>query len=360
MAHTIGPTRSNIGTASSVLSSSISWLSQSECDFIRQGCSSHCRTDGRAPTQWRDYTIHSGEKHLSQCVSSSYGSSRLYDTATQGSLIDMVCSVRAELVVPSSAPGGEMEVQLFAPIMDSTASEISRLLRDCEMALQKYYVPCLYNAIRRHSPQRPNDDGCSNRSVLNVIPGAVVWKLYIDVYILSLLSPHNAWHGGGSSVYYLDAVTHGINAALFETMLPCFSILQAEEKEEITGTTDAIINRITLDLDAAQPLLSQPGIPLPIILSAHAIRSVTTTSTHSRVTPNDDWTWILDATAEEAAVASGALHVVHDPSHDTVGAVWTSRGSLPPSVWIQGRTVAWTAAKDVYTHFHSLLPEEER
>jgi hypothetical protein len=290
-------------------------------------------------------------------LQSSYGSSRLYDTATNGSLIDMICSIRAELVQPSTDDAtseGELEIKLCS-MTESASSDTANILRSYEMALQKYYVPCLLNAIRLESLVNTNEfsaDGSSTdkNSVLCVIPGAAVWKLYVDVYILSLLSqPHTAF--AGSSVYYLDAVSHCINSALCQTVLPSLTILHDNDDP----STSAILNNMTLDTDRMQPLFRkrtdvQPQ--LPVVISVYAISS----RSHGRSAKNTT-TWILDATAEEASVASFEVHTVVVPSADCKGyplcAVWTSAraGSLPLSLLPESLLLAQTVAPTVYQHF---------
>jgi exosome complex RNA-binding protein Rrp42 (RNase PH superfamily) len=357
--------RSSIGTVSLAQHPSSSpGLSKSECNYIRQGCQSNCRTDGRAQTQVRCYTIVAGSAvKLNQTnfpqmqqqslflssLLSSYGSSRLYDTSTNGSLIDMICSIKAELVQPSAATSeGEMDINLCST--DILSSEISNLLLVYETALEKYYVPCLLNSMRRHlaknNNKSPDQHSTNTSSTLCVIPGTVVWKLYIDIYILSSLS-HNHF---GSSVYYLDAVTHCINAALYETVLPPLTILN--DDNSTLPTSAAILTNIVLDSEMthAQPLLCRAGEPpkLPVVITVHAI--------HPEDPLAKGISWILDATAEEAFVASCTMHAVIVPNADVyhVGAVWTSSGSLPMVQLPHGLHVAQTAAPGVYQQFQRL------
>jgi exosome complex RNA-binding protein Rrp42 (RNase PH superfamily) len=400
--------QTNIGTqaiVSQIPSSSSSsflssWLSQSECEYIRQGCGSNCRLDGRERDQFRQYTIIRGStsatssskmtlnKHPSLFVSSlssCYGSSRLYDTVTCGSLIDMVCSIKAELVQPScTAPvEGDIEITLCTDQTSSSSSnQISTMLREYETALQQYYVPCLLNSLHQ-SPMKyePNEQPCqqSTNGSLCVIPGAVVWKLFIDVYIISLLSNND--RSIGSSVYYLDAVAHCINAALYETILPSIAIDSTTNNSDGTETStsktsanssSSIIDRMVLDssIANAKPLLRKETIPkLPIIVTTHVVQATTNviaTGMLQEDSKNDVTTsLILDATAEEEAVSVAAVHAVIVPTMTTtppprdenrtsgiVGAVWkTLRGSIPMSILPKCVEAAMDAAPVAYQHF---------
>jgi exosome complex RNA-binding protein Rrp42 (RNase PH superfamily) len=278
---------------------------------------------------------------------SSNGSSRLYDTATDGSLIDMMCSIRAELVQPSADDAtreGELEIKLCS-MTENSSSDTANMLRSYEMALQKYYVPCLLNSIRQRVLE-----GTSESSVLCVIPGTVVWKLYVDVYILSLWSQQHTYFAG-SSVYYLDAVTHCVNAALYETVLPSLTTLHDNDDDHMS--TSAILTNIALDADRTQPLLSRrTDTPqrLPVVISVHAIPCRSNVNTAKETT-----TLILDASTEEAAVASFVVHTVVVPCDEGYrpGAVWTSTtaGSLPVSSLPESWHLAQMVAPLVYQHY---------
>jgi exosome complex RNA-binding protein Rrp42 (RNase PH superfamily) len=349
-------------------------LSQSECEYVRQGCIDNCRLDGRRRDQFRHYSIVSGPSVKSSCscsssvihglqpsiqkslfvasLSSCYGSSRLYDTITNGSNIDILCSIKAELVQPSYTVNDDIEIKLIA---DHSSNQTSVLLHEYEVALQQYYVPCILNSIRNaHLSDGSHENlDYSPGDILTVIPGLAAWKLYIDIYIISLLSNNDR---SNSSVYYLDAVTHCINAALYETILPSISVDTTGSREctvVVDSKTSSILDRMVLDSDIgnSKPLLRRKFVPeLPIIVTTHIICCV----------GKNDTSLIVDATSEEEIVSAAAVHIIFIPSsHSTddlscnVGAVWKTRcGSISMSLLPKCIETAISAAPMAYQHFH--------
>jgi exosome complex RNA-binding protein Rrp42 (RNase PH superfamily) len=377
----------------------------SERDYIRQGCILNCRIDGRTRYDFRHYTIITNNNtktaattelysripvKSSWCrniIKTSYGSSRLYDTITQGQSMDLLCSIQAEMVLTSSQQQKQSQIPMELSIHTNPTASASNssvrtaVLREYETRLQRYYIPCLMNAIQQQQQQQEDQD------VLCIVPGQLYWKLYIDVQVLS--SSHFE-SSSTMNVNYYDAMTHVINAAIQSTKLPRVSSSTSSSsslapgsssngnnhRSNSTGTasssSSSLLDRIVLDSNIEQGRYiiprqqkhSQHVVLLPILVTTHVIHysppstkeqrhcnDLTTTTTTAALVA------VVDASPEEEAIAVCAIHVVivptrkvplqlsdattttstcsattkqllHDDYDFTVGGVWNTNGSV--------------------------------
>jgi exosome complex component RRP42 len=281
-------------------------LSLSEQEFIRQGCQADCRADGRAATDFRTFYIETGGPQQPVLLL-SHGSARLLDST---GALQMLCSVKAELVHPTlNAPtAGSIEIAIDEHA--SVSSSRKNTLREQQAALQ--------HRLQWMDLQK-----------LCVIPGAAVWRLYVDLYILSTTS-------GTTAAAWLDAASHCIRTALHHTVLPCVTVADddttTESSSSSSSTKKNVLDRLLVDSDIrnARPVIATVE-EAPVIVTVHVIPS------SSSSTGGGTTVLVLDATAEEEAVSTAAVHVAvrvqqqqQSSSAVMVSAVWKSgSGSLP-------------------------------
>ena len=319
-----------------------------EEEYIRQGCCHHnmnCRIDGRQIHEYRHYTITTplNVTAISSSSSSSllllpysstaysYGSSELYDTMTNGTILHLICHIKAEFTTvsttTSSTPPPLVGISLFS---NTTSSDSHKILNEYETSLQQYYVPCLRQSLEQILRFQPSSESSS-------VPTNTLWKLHVDVQVVSsihtmstttLTSTSNTNNTNNTSntnnntsttstttpttnsVYYLDAVTHVINAALYHTTIPLSSSSSNTTMMEHMG-------------EDSQPLIPRksgsqhphdPVIVLPIIVTTHIMSignrpdpSVSSSSTTTTAL-------IADASSEEANLSNVAVHMVIVPT----------------------------------------------
>ncbi len=240
-------------------------ISNSESRFIIEGCRDDCRADGRSRKDFRLYSSVVGDFAL------SHGSARIF-LATKETHI--LVSVKAELVVPASSAPSEGAVEVHVDYMQGNTNT-----RDDELAstLSNLLVPHLVD-----------------RKKLCIAPNYFVWKLNIDVFVIT--------SGGGSLI---DACSRGIHAALQQTLLPRLSVVPASEGKGNKPTT-----QVDADIKAASRI---PGVEnAPVIVTVSLLR-------HKK-TP----VMIVDSTEEEEACSFARVHVVLDRGSSSSSTTTTS------------------------------------
>ena len=308
----------NAGVASSVVTASAglaSAVSQSELKYILQGCRDDCRVDGRRRNEFRPYSI------VVNDICLSYGSARVF--LPSGST-HIIVSVRAELVIPPSAPvstsasalpsGGRNEEGVIEVHVDFMHGNNRAAEDDLESTLSSLLVPHLVD-----------------RKALCVSPDHYVWKLSIDVLVVA--------SGGGSLV---DACSLGIKAALRRTLLPKITLVSTDTAKNKGGeggsntdvssnvdtTTKASDVRPTIQVDSdirsAQPI---PGISSDEGDNGDMIPTIVTVS----ILRDDQKSplFIVDATGEEECCSFAQVHVVLQQTMATGGA--GTRSTKPSS-----------------------------
>lgn len=227
-------------------------ISSSESKFIIDGCRDDCRVDGRLRKDFRLYSSVVGDFAL------SYGSARIF-LATKETHI--LVSIKAELVVPASSAPTEGAVEVHVDYMKGTNSRDD----DLESTLSNLLVPHLVDKRK-----------------LCIAPGYYVWKLNIDLFIIT--------SGGGSLI---DACSQGIHAALQKTLLPRISVIPANE-----GGGNKPTVQVDSDIKVAQKI---PGVEnAPVIVTVSLLQ-------HKK-----NPVMIVDATGEEEICAFAKVHVVLD------------------------------------------------
>lgn len=296
-------------------------ISQSEQEYIRSGCAADCRSDGRTINEFRNYDIVTGPIQL------SHGSARLTSCDNQ---LQILCSVKAELVTPSIHHPTSGSV-IVAVDQHGNNNSNNSYLREYQGALQNRVAWITdttttkdRNAINS-SGRGDNETTTSIVHPLCVVPGFVVWRLYVDVFVVSA-------NGG-----WLDAASHCIRHALANTVVPAMEELAPNDGDDNatpSSQTHNILDRLIVNSDIAQarPLVSLHSIPFLITATI-----VPTNRNSDDGGGGDDITsssisfvLVLDATPEEQAVSIASVHVAVLPSNHVVTAVWKSgKGSIP-------------------------------
>jgi exosome complex RNA-binding protein Rrp42 (RNase PH superfamily) len=244
-------------------------ISISEQSFIVEGCRQNCRQDGRACHEIRAYMTDHGStsknsnpEEESDPLVLSHGSARVFLPTGE---LNVLVSVRAGLAIPSRARPDE---GMIAVNVDLLQNDGRRRNDELESTLTELLVPHLVN-----------------RKDLCVVPHHYVWKLYIDLLVLS--------SDGGS---LLDACGRGIQGALASTRIPVVTqVPQAKESDGVTIEADN-------DFKSANHI---PGIENPPY-----VQTVTILKAAGEKKP----IFILDATKEEELCAVAQVHVVLEES----------------------------------------------
>ena len=255
-------------------------ISNSEKNFIIDGCRENCRQDGRTRNENRSYMTISGsnpsiesnddsaEQHLPPLVLSN-GSARVFLATGE---THVLVSVKAELVTPAMSHPDCGVLGIHVDYMHNPQG-MTNSKREDSMA------PTIASLLLPHlvDPKQ-----------LCVVAHHFVWKLHLDVMVLA--------SNGGS---LLDACSLGIQAALRNTVLP-----------QLTPDAAPDGGRPILQIDADL----QHAVPIPGSEQAPII------STVSLLKPNAGSgstapILILDATQQEEACAVSQVHVVLDRSN---------------------------------------------
>lgn len=245
-------------------------ISISEQSFIVEGCRQNCRQDGRACHEIRSYLMDHGSTSNKTSTSEvesdplvlSHGSARVFLPTGE---LNILVSVRAGLAIPSRARPDEGLIEVHVDLLQNTGQ---RRDEELESTLTELLVPHLVN-----------------KKDLCVVPNHYVWKLYIDLLVLS--------SDGGS---LLDACGRGIQGALASTRIPV--VTQAPQAKESDGVTIEADN----DFKSAKHI---PGIENPPYVQTVSIL---------RAEGERKPIFILDATKEEELCAVAQVHVVLEES----------------------------------------------
>ena len=249
-------------------------LSTSEQRYILEGCRDDCRVDGRRRMELRPFTILATDP-----IIMSHGSSRIFVQQTH-----VVCSIKAELVHPAShqPTQGAIEIHVDSLMQDS------RKRRQTEQQLQSALTYLLADHI-------------VGMEGLCVVPNQYVWKLNVDLVILSAKQ--------GSVI---DVCSRAIRAALLNTKLPNLTPLNT--KQESRGA------QVDLSVDSDIQKASTPkgASECPIIITVSVLKCP----------PKGAPVLLLDLTLDEEVCASSQVRVAVKPNGQ-VCAVLFQGGSLP-------------------------------
>jgi exosome complex component RRP42 len=323
-------------------------LSQSEQDFIRQGCRENCRSDGRTRDEFRSYTIVTGhdatdvdatsmndtsnsstpphQKHHQQQsppLVLSNGSARLFSSSAGCcNNTHILCSVKAEVVHPAPNEPDKGVVELYVDTL-TTAIGSGGSSRAVQRKLQDGWTATLQQLLVEH---------LVDLSALCIVPGQYVWRLHVDLYLLQC--------DAGS---LLDATSHVMRAALANTLLPSITTTTAAAPANTTTTktastvetsskdanTDLVVDG---DVWKARP---PPGVErAPILVTVAVLKCKSAaTSTTNKGPSLPVHVLIVNATLEEEACAYCLVHVAIVTAADGTKTVCacqkTGRGSLP-------------------------------
>ena len=278
-------------------------ISASEQSFIVEGCRQNCRQDGRACNEIRAYMLDYGTTEAgegSDPLVLSHGSARIFLPTGE---LNILVSVRAGLAIPSRARPDEGMISVHVDLLQNTGQKRDE---DLKSTLTELFVPHLLN-----------------KKDLCVVPQHYVWRLDIDLLVLS--------SDGGS---LLDACGRGIQGALASTRIPVVTqIPQSKQSEGVTLETDG-------DLKSAKYIAGVENPPY--------IQTVTILKAEGSKTP----TFVLDATKEEELCAVAQVHVVLEESSGgkiKICALHKSGGGSLPLALLQDLTtfVAKTSSGSV-------------
>jgi exosome complex RNA-binding protein Rrp42 (RNase PH superfamily) len=395
-----------------------------EEDYIQQGCYMNCRIDGREVYDYRHYTVRVVTTEKSVVVPSvppplspplslpvslqslllpsgmvySNGSSELYDTITNGTLIHLLCHIQAELIrndatthttsntttttatttsssssssssiVSSSITLSSLSPPTVLPLIEislssnttstsSSSHNDNTILKEYESSLQQYYVPCLRNTLSQLllllqpvgiSPPPPpteqeEEETGAGRSTTKVVD--TLFKLHVDVQVLSPIHQYSSSSTSNNnnnnnnnysrsrtgrstnSVYYLDAVTHVINAALYETMVPLSTLSSSMDSNCFHHSPQPLIPRKNSNCPEERQRIIQS---LPTIITTHVMKVPTTSfiedpniiinhhpydAYSSSLSGMSNTIFIADTSVEEANASHTAIHVVVVPTN---------------------------------------------
>jgi exosome complex component RRP42 len=323
-------------------------LSQSEQDFIRQGCRDDCRSDGRTRDEFRSYTIVTGhdatdadndtnmedangsKSHQQQQpppLVLSNGSARLFSSSAGCcNHTHILCSVKAEVVHPAPNQPNQGVVELYVDTLTTALGNGNSRSRQRQQT--DGWTATLQQLLVEH---------LVDLSALVIVPGMYVWRLHVDLYLLQA--------DAGS---LLDAASHVMRAALANTLLPSITTTTSATTPnpttamDKTATTDSSNNNANTDLVVdgdvwkARP---PPGVErAPILVTVAVLKCPTSTATNTSTNTGNQHglpvhVLIVNATLEEEACAYCLVHVAVVTSPEgkqTVCACQkTGRGSLP-------------------------------
>jgi exosome complex component RRP42 len=326
-------------SSSSLLSST--QLSQSEQDFIRQGCRENCRSDGRTRDEFRSYTIVTGhdatdadsanssmkdsstlhQHHQQQAppLVLSNGSARLFSSSAGCcNNTHILCSVKAEVVHPAPNMPNQGVVELYVDTL-TTAIGSGGSSRAVQRKLQDGWTATLQQLLVEH---------LVDLSALCIVPGQYVWRLHVDLYLLQC--------DAGS---LLDAASHVMRAALANTLLPSITTsapattktpttVETDQKSASSdANTDLVVDG---DVWKARPPPGVERAPILVTVAVLKCKAATTSNTGPSLPVH---VLIVNATLEEEACAYCLVHVAIVTDQDGTKTVCacqkTGRGSLP-------------------------------
>uniref|UniRef100_A0A7S4WFS9 Ribosomal RNA-processing protein 42 n=1 Tax=Ditylum brightwellii TaxID=49249 RepID=A0A7S4WFS9_9STRA len=307
-------------------SSSISF---SEVQYITEGCASNLRLDGRSCGDYRPYTISNAHHQSTTQNGGAYnggggkegplvlsnGSSRVL---LPGCTTDILCSIRAELVKPAPSSPHHGIVDLSVEYQHSGGSnKRSGRAEELEISsiLSKLLLPQLVN-----------------RQDLCIMPHKYVWRLFVDVLILSC------------DGCVLDACAMAIRSAMSCTLLPKVTpVFQGDAAETMTASGGAggkgggrrRDNDFLIDGDITHAL-PPPGVEkhCPVIVTVSVLTQSSVDYEEPSITLQNDEAaapaarrsrvrrrqiLVIDTRSEEEACASSKVTVSVDPQGNVCG-----------------------------------------
>ena len=280
------------------------------------------RSDGRSTRDFRPYHATSGADAAAAAAAAtantaaasssspsaptaplvlSNGSSRI---SLPGSDTDVLCSVRAELVVPSAERPGEGVVEMNVDLLPSASSRggggDNRRRRTEEMEI----AAALTNLLLPH---------VVDRSALCVIPGKYVWRLAVDVLVLTC---------DGNVV---DVCALAIRAAVRSTVLPLVTPVAKAGVDSGGGggggsvvgtTTGRVSDDFIVDGDIAKASIPPGAEHCPVVVTVFVLDKERGGSV-----------FIVDARSDEELCSATRISVSIDPDGNICGIY--KHGSAP-------------------------------
>ena len=289
-------------------------LSPAEMRYIIEGCVNDMRSDGRSVRDFRQYGITptSSSSTSSSSVSTaamassaplvlSNGSSRV---TLPGSDTDVLCSVRAELVVPSALHPNEGAVELNVDLLPSAASVAgsdNRRRRTEEMEI----VAILTDLLLPH---------VVDRSQLCAIPSKYVWKLNVDVMVLTC---------DGNVV---DVCALAIRSAIRSTVLPMVTPVAKAGNDDGeaggSGNSGKASDDFMVDGDIAKASVPPGAESCPVVVTVFVLDKE-----RGRGNSSAGSVFIVDAQSDEEFCSSTRISVSVDPAGNICGIY--KHGSAP-------------------------------
>lgn len=291
-------------SSSSSLNNNTILLCNSEREFLCDGCRDDCRMDGRKRNEFRTYSIltgsaasvHNGNNQQQQSpLILSNGSARLMNASVcnHNNAIHIVCSVKADVVAPTMnhPQEGIVEINVDGISSSSNKRRTSRMYDEITSLLNLLLLEHIVD-----------------KKQLCIVPNQHVWKLNIDIYLLSsnMTTTNNI----------IDPISHIIRAALYDTLLPSISVVSKEETKSDNHTISGELIRYgstqsnqnqTVELVVDGDIQSAdrpPGIDAgPIIITVTIMKCSNVSQSSSQ------YVLLFDATLEEVLCSYAQLHV---------------------------------------------------
>jgi len=267
---TLNPNKSRNNTFLSSNKRNATPLSSSEVTYILEACRDNIRLDGRTRTELRQYTLLQNAP-----LSLSNGSARIL---MGGGATHVLCSCKAELVKPSPLQPHQGVVELHVD-----------LLQNQQRQQEEFLQTTLSKLLLQH---------VVNLEKLCVVPGSYVWRLGVDVLILS--------KSGGS---VMDTCSRVIRAALLNTQLPLVTPTHKPQQSSVMTTTPPSSSnaggaQVDLAVDGdichAVPV---PGVEdCPLVVTVHVMKCP----------PKNSTALVVDASLQEEACAECQVRVAVD------------------------------------------------
>lgn len=300
-------------------------LASAEMRYIIEGCVNDMRNDGRSVRDFRPYGITPSSSSSSSSASASSvstaamassaplvlsnGSSRV---TLPGSDTDVLCSVRAELVIPSALHPSDGVVELnvdLLPTATSVAGGDNRRRRTEEMEISAILTDLLLPHV-------------VDRSALCVIPGKYVWRLNVDVMVLTC---------DGNVV---DVCALAIRSAIRSTVLPMVTpVAKAGADNDDgkrgggsgsgSGSSGKVSDDFVVDGDIAKASLPPGAESCPVVVTVFVLdkeRGKNSGGSGGSV-------FIVDARSDEEICSSTRISVSVDPVGNICGIY--KHGSAP-------------------------------
>lgn len=291
-----------------------SCFSESERQYTIEGCEANIRLDGRGNTDYRPYIVEKCGDNETTLLVLSNGSSRVY---LPNRSTDVVCSVKGEIVRPTLAKPSqgvlEVNVEFFASSQQRSSNKRNK--RSEEMNLTQILSTLLGKAIHL------------NR--LCIIPKKYVWKLFVDVFVVS---------GAGGNI--LDACSMAMYTALNSTYLPIVTPLSTQQHHQQQRDTKSklIVDDLIVDGTMTEPIPGATDCPITITICRIGKKVV------------------LDCTRlEEECCPLGAasLNVSVDTSRRICGVHKCGEGSVPFKQLMQVNSMAVDASAKLFDLIHT-------